>query len=375
MISYKSKEKEEIIDDGSSNDISIWRINEFEKVKYPKEMYGRFFSSDCYIILYKYQKKNKFCYVVYFWQGLDSSKNDKGSSALLSVNLAENLQEENVQIRILQHQETNHFLSMFKIFIIHFGKFSDYQKDSNEVFEIRESNTGAIRAIGFQNQEIHVHSNTIFLFKTKKTIFANVGMNSTTKELDYTKNVSSIISEHQLIISDDLKDISLIFKNQCKIDHVEVVNRNQIKLFHFFAQSGVVEFTEIFDFSQSNLNEQDVYILENGETIYCWFGEKSTFYCRKFTLELAEKYQKKLDAKNLFVIKSTAEPIEFSILFQSWISNSKSKLEKKCLNSKKILDEYQRTTYSYHQLLSDDQLPEGIDPTKLEVKTKILQFI
>jgi hypothetical protein len=60
-------------DDGSG-EIKIWKIEEFDKVKYPKDMYGRFFSSDCFIILYKFMRKNKFFYIIYYWQGSQASK-------------------------------------------------------------------------------------------------------------------------------------------------------------------------------------------------------------------------------------------------------------------------------------------------------------
>eukprot|EP01080_Neovahlkampfia_damariscottae_P006648 gene6648-10813_t len=374
LINFKSKEKQEIINDGNSSEIMIWKIEEFEKVKYPKEMYGRFFSGDCYIILYKYMKKNKYYYVVYFWQGSNSSKNDKGSSALLSVNLAENLQEENVQIRILQHQETSHFLSMFDTFIIHFGKHSDYEQNSMEVLEIRKSNTGAIRAIGIDKNYVYIHSNSVFIFKTNNEVVIRIGNHCTEEEIEYTKKVVGAISDKKLIINDESNDISSLLKKSFNVETVVSGSRNPMKLYHFFAQSGVVEYSEIYDFSQSNLNEEDVYVLHNGDIVYCWFGEKSSFYSRKFTLELAEKYTKKVEAKNLFVVKSKGEPIDFSILFQAWVVSSNSKVEKKLLNSRKILDEYQRTTYSYNQLLSDE-LPEGVDATKLETYLSEEEFV
>jgi hypothetical protein len=53
--------------------VTIWRIEEFEKVPYPEEMHGQFFSCDSYIILYTYEEHGSEKHVIYFWQGRDST--------------------------------------------------------------------------------------------------------------------------------------------------------------------------------------------------------------------------------------------------------------------------------------------------------------
>lgn len=63
---------EERIDEGGGQ-VKIWRIHEFEKVEYPVEMYGHFFSADSFIILYTYQINGVDKHIIYFWQGRDSS--------------------------------------------------------------------------------------------------------------------------------------------------------------------------------------------------------------------------------------------------------------------------------------------------------------
>jgi hypothetical protein len=286
------------------------------------------------------------------------------------VNLSENLKEENVQIHVSQQQESKHFLSLFKPFIVHSGKFNDYKNEAEEVIEVRESNTGNIRAVGMKNEKIIAHSNSVMLYKVKDSISINIGMNSTSNEIEYSKKVSKFIFP-SLKVTQSL-DPNKMMKN-FNVEEIEIMSRNQTKLFHFYSQSGVVEFTEIKDFSQSHLVKTDVFLLHDGNTIYCWFGEKSNFYTRKFTLELAEKYQKKVEAEALFVVKSNLEPIEFTSSFQAWEYTTQTN-ERKTFNYKKILDEYQRTTYTYSQLL-DEILPEGVDATKLEVFHELFNTI
>jgi hypothetical protein len=286
------------------------------------------------------------------------------------VNLSEGLKEENVQIHVSQQQESKHFLSLFKPFIVHSGKYNDYKNIHEEVIEVRESNIGNIRAIGIKNEKIIAHSNSLFLYKVNDSIFINAGLNSTSNELEYSKKLSKLI--YPTLKVNQSSDPNKMMKN-FKVEEIEILSRNQTKLFHFYSQSGVVEFTEIKDFSQSHLLKTDVFLLHDGNTIYCWFGEKSNFYTRKFTLELAEKYQKKVEAESLFVVKSNLEPIEFTSSFQAWEYLTQTN-ERKTFNYKKILEEYQRTTYTYSQLL-DETLPEGVDATKLEVINELFNNV
>ena len=64
--------EEKPVDDGKGK-VTIWQIQEFEKVLIPQEEYGIFYSGCSYIILYTYMQKWKECYIIYFWQGRNSS--------------------------------------------------------------------------------------------------------------------------------------------------------------------------------------------------------------------------------------------------------------------------------------------------------------
>jgi hypothetical protein len=52
-------------------------------------------------------------FLIYFWQGRDCSKNEKGTSAALSMNLAKKYPGAS-QIRVIQGKEPQDFLRLFK---------------------------------------------------------------------------------------------------------------------------------------------------------------------------------------------------------------------------------------------------------------------
>jgi hypothetical protein len=64
--------EEKLVDDGKGK-VDIWQIQEFEKVPIAPDQYGTFYTGCSYIILYTYTQKWKEAFIIYFWQGRNSS--------------------------------------------------------------------------------------------------------------------------------------------------------------------------------------------------------------------------------------------------------------------------------------------------------------
>ena len=121
MLANKAAE-ETPVDDGSGK-ITIWRIENFQKVAVAKAQYGQFYSGDSYIILYEYKdKRNVYQSIIYFWLGNNSSADEKGSAALLTKELDDQMGGRPVQVRVVQGKEPAHFSGLFKSsMIVHQG--------------------------------------------------------------------------------------------------------------------------------------------------------------------------------------------------------------------------------------------------------------
>lgn len=92
--------QEDMFDDGNGKK-TIWRVDGFEKVLVEESLHGNFFSGDSFVILYQYKKKNKDCKIVYFWQGRDSSTNEKGASALLTIDVSKEAGGDALQVYVM----------------------------------------------------------------------------------------------------------------------------------------------------------------------------------------------------------------------------------------------------------------------------------
>ncbi|XP_078701607.1 uncharacterized protein LOC144927773 isoform X5 [Branchiostoma floridae x Branchiostoma belcheri] len=116
----------------------MWHVLEYESSEMPSHSIGQFHSGDTYVVRWHYQITTvgsklhggvskrigggvgRERYAYFFWQGQDSTVNEKGASALMTVELDE---ERGPQVRVLQGKEPPCFLSLFQGgMVVHIGK-------------------------------------------------------------------------------------------------------------------------------------------------------------------------------------------------------------------------------------------------------------
>ena len=68
-----TEEKEVMVDDGNSEKVKIFLVEEFKRTLLPDDSYGEFYSGESYVVQYEYVWRNKDCHVLYYWQGKKST--------------------------------------------------------------------------------------------------------------------------------------------------------------------------------------------------------------------------------------------------------------------------------------------------------------
>jgi len=99
---------------GQSKGLEIWRIEDFAPVPYDEKQYGKFHVGDSFIVLNTKEERGKCSWDVHFWLGSETSQDESGSAALLTVELDDVLGGGPVQHRELQGEESQLFLSYFR---------------------------------------------------------------------------------------------------------------------------------------------------------------------------------------------------------------------------------------------------------------------
>ncbi|CAL1545203.1 unnamed protein product, partial [Lymnaea stagnalis] len=119
--------------------VATWHVLEYDHFKLPSTSHGQFHDGDTYVVRWQYMIANSNLRTLkgaarnvpkgrercayFFWQGSNSTINEKGASALMTVELDE---ERGPQVRVLQGKEYPCFLNLFNgSMVVHIGKRED----------------------------------------------------------------------------------------------------------------------------------------------------------------------------------------------------------------------------------------------------------
>lgn len=335
-----AREKEALVDDGSGK-LQIWRVENFDKVPVPKEMYGQFYSGDSYVMLYTYLKNTKECYIIYYWQGLKSTTDEKGASALLATRLDDEYGGAPVQVRVVQNKEPEHFLRLFKgKMIVHeggkasgfknVGAVDSYDTDGTRLFQVRGTNEFNTRAIQVAEVATSLNSNDTFVLETPKKTYCWFGKGASGDEREIAKLVARTLSNgretENVMEGTEPKDFWDAIggkKEYASSARLASAESRPARLFQCSNNKGYFYVEEIFDFDQTDLVEDDVMLLDTYDNVFVWLGNGCNDVEKKEALTTAIEYVKTDPSGRdpdtpILVVKQGFEPPNFTCHFGAW---------------------------------------------------------
>ncbi|KAJ3106892.1 Coronin-2B [Phlyctochytrium planicorne] len=376
-------------DDGTLGKTTIWLVKDFTREPVPEKYIGTFFRGDSYIIFYTYRPVGSGVdkTVSYFWQGSASKITQKGTSALMTIELSKEIGGDVTQIRVTEGKEPKHFLQILRKsgFFIRKGKLDQELAGTEagiKAFDIRSSVYNNIpRAVEVDPKDISFHPNATFAILDEKQCFVWKGKHS--KDLDVAfakivcKKIQPSMKEPHLIQESEKAPADFESFLQAggvfwPIDARAPSTRFEPRLFSCSAASGSVVVEEVPYFVQEDMDHNIVMILDAGFHIFIWFGAQCKVREKIVGMETAIQYIGLLENREKpkgLVTLSYMEPPEFTKHFHGWtrskVPAEKTKLKPKTRPVDEVLKEYQKDTYSIDVLLGD-KVPEHVDVTKLE---------
>jgi hypothetical protein len=143
--------------------------------------------------------------VIYFWQGDESSQDEKAASALLAKELDDQLGDRPMQVRVTQGKEPAHFRQLFQgSLIIHKGgRASGFKNradvdstdtDGTALFHVR--GTQPMNTCGVQVREVasSLNSADCFVLVTPTNAYSWKGVGATPDEHTVATNIASILA-------------------------------------------------------------------------------------------------------------------------------------------------------------------------------------
>uniref|UniRef100_A0A3B3ZE23 Gelsolin-like domain-containing protein n=1 Tax=Periophthalmus magnuspinnatus TaxID=409849 RepID=A0A3B3ZE23_9GOBI len=324
-----------MVDDGSGK-VQIWRVEDGANVPVDPASYGHFYGGDCYLILYSYRLGGREQHIIYTWQGLKCTQDELAASAFLTVKLDDSMGGAPVQVRVTQGQEPPHLMSLFrsKLMMIHLGgtsrKGGQSQTASTRLFHIRQSSSGATRAVEVEASASCLNTNDVFVLKSPSALIVWRGAGASEQEMEAAKHVVGFLGGSPSSVSEGREPgefwSALGGKKEYQTSKALRNVVNPPRLFACSNKTGRLAVEEVpGDFTQSDLATDDVMLLDTCDQIFIWVGKDANAEEKKGAPKIAKEYVDSDPSGRrgtpITTIKQGAEPPTFTGWFQAWDSH------------------------------------------------------
>uniref|UniRef100_A0A8C3V6F5 Gelsolin n=1 Tax=Catharus ustulatus TaxID=91951 RepID=A0A8C3V6F5_CATUS len=288
-------EHAEFLKAGKEPGLQIWRVEKFDLVPVPKNLYGDFFTGDSYLVLNTIkQRSGNLQYDLHFWLGDESSQDERGAAAIFTVQMDEHLQGRAVQHREVQGHESPTFLGYFKSGIKYKNIFQWCGSKSNR----QERLKATVLAKGIRDNERNGRA---------KVYVSEEG--SEREEMLQVLGPKPSLPEG---VSDETK--------------TDTTNRKLAKLYKVSNGAGNMAVSLVADenpFSQAALSTDDCFILDHGTDgkIFVWKGKSANSEEKKAALKTASEFIDKMGYPKhtqIQVLPESGETPLFKQFFKNW---------------------------------------------------------
>ncbi|KAK4879724.1 hypothetical protein RN001_007870 [Aquatica leii] len=355
----------------------IWKIERMQLVLLPKDQYGIFYNGDAYVIyassLYgnpagietvtREIRNGSLEYHIHFWLGSSTIPDKSGVAAYKTVELDEHLGGVATQHREVQGNESARFKSYFKngYRVLKANIESPLTEFEPKLFKVKGKKVPIII------QEDHVSwnffsSGDVMLIVTHNILFVWIGRASNTGErLHASKIAISLKDEYNIstitfvddgyektIDANSKKELNKYLPLEKRLvlpsdsnDDLGNEHESKLRLYKCTEISGkyrVVE-VKVGPLSQTDLNNNDVFIVDNGNDVWVWVGKKVKEKERSEALRNARGFVKKKNYPNntrVTRIVDEEEPVDFKMLFSNWKDKNEAKTGLKSVSLAKV---------------------------------------
>ncbi|XP_050986409.1 supervillin isoform X9 [Labeo rohita] len=424
--------------------VDVWHILEFDYSRLPKQSIGQFHEGDAYVVKWKYmvsaavgsrQKpdqrsvgpgREKCCY--FFWQGRNSTVSEKGTSALMTVELDE---ERGAQMQVQQGKEPPCFLQCFNGgMIVHSGKREEEEENIQNDWRLycvrgEVPVEGHLLEVACHCSSLRSRTSMVLLNVNKALIYLWHGCKTQTHTRHVARTAAEKIKELRPLEA-GLHSSCNVTIHECEeggepVEFWEALGRKDRKaydcmlqdpgkfnftprLFQLTSSSGEFVAQEFFNPSRAAdlvcslpFLQEDLYsapqpalfLVDNYHEVYLWQGwwpqdTESTGSARirwdsdrKCAMETVLQYCREKNEKKpqkSYLIHAGLEPLTFTNMFPSWehrediaeITEREAEVCNQIILVEDVLARLCQSTYPL-ETLQTRPLPHGVDPLRLEM--------
>ncbi|XP_064646108.1 uncharacterized protein LOC135499312 isoform X9 [Lineus longissimus] len=427
--------------------VLMWHVMEYETLQLHADSFGQFHGGDTYVVRWQYMinagglknlkgqaarqsltGRERCAY--FFWQGRDSTINEKGASALMTVELDE---ERGPQVRVTQGREPACFLNLFDGgMILHIGKREDESTNTQgdwRLFAVRNEIDSEAYLMEVTCCIANLRSRSTFLLLNVLT--GNLFVWHGAKSFDYTRNIALKIAQRlakKCPLEVGLHKGAVIMMTEVEegrerrefwsaMDSMDrsqydclmrdpLVFRHTPRLFYMDSVAGTFEVSEHlnpsrsdvctpFPFLQADLyrvTQPALFLFDHETEVILWQGwwpegdeesdnvstgsARARFNLnRKCAMETTLHYCKEKNPSNpppAYLVYAGLEPIHFTNLFPTWEVDEEAQEanlkdgRKEGLFRMKDILTMLSRTVYTFDELQERPLPDGVDASKIE---------
>ncbi|KAF7033277.1 hypothetical protein CFC21_044390 [Triticum aestivum] len=293
--------------------LEVWCIDGNTRSPLPKEDNGKFYSGDCYIVLYTYHsgdKKEE--YYLNYWIGKESTADDQVMGAELANTMWNSLKGRPVLGRIYQGKEPPQFVALFQPMVILKGGISSGYK---KITEEKGAASGSYSPEGIalfrvsgtaihNNKTLHVDalatslsSTDCFVLQTGSAMFTWHGNSSTYEQQQWAAKVAEFLKPGVTVkhCKEGTESSAFWFALDGKQSYtskpiMQYTIVREPHLYAFSIRKGRLEVTEIFNFCQDDLLTEDLMILDTHGEVFIWVGQCVEPKEKQKAFEIGQKY-------------------------------------------------------------------------------------
>ncbi|KAI1340664.1 putative actin-binding protein Fragmin [Xylariaceae sp. FL0016] len=321
-------------DVGQSPGLRVWRIEDFEVVSWPKEKYGDFHEGDSYIVLHSYKVGGKdgqeklahdITAFYFFWLGSKTTQDEAGTAAYKTVELDEFLHGVATQHRELQKEPSEDFVALFsRIRILSGGVRTGFTHVETEA-EPKETlmllrifkHPSAKRADSIIVHEVEptwqsLDEGDVFVLERNDKVWVWQGKNCSPMEKAKAAQVvhDMTIAKHvdtEVLSQTESRSRTMVAMLggeeaeeplRAPRPMVASTNHRPRKLWRLSDASGQLQFSPVKEghgISQSDLDSNDVFLLDTGDNVWVWQGSGASRGEKAAWIKVAETYIRQLD--------------------------------------------------------------------------------
>ncbi|KAA3457124.1 villin-2 [Gossypium australe] len=291
----KMEVETQIVDTNMVVPLVVWCINGSAKTPLPKEDFGKFYSGDCYIVLYTYHSGDrKEDYFLCCWIGKDSIEEDQKMATRLANTMCNSLKGRPVQGRVFDGKEPPQFIALFQPMVVLKGGLSTgykksiadkgltdetYTADCVSLFRISGTSVHNNKTLQVDAVATSLNSTDCFLLQSGSSMFTWHGNQSTYEQQQLVARVAEFLKPGVALkhAKEGKESSAFWFALGGKLSYTSKT-----------ASTEIVE--EVYNFSQDDLLTEDILILDTHAEVFVWVGQCVDPKEKQNAFEIGQKY-------------------------------------------------------------------------------------